>query len=216
MNLQVVDSLGEPVGRHWQRLQNARRGTFRVAAPLSGTPLPIYEWIVAHAREFDWNDVEFVLMDELVENGKYVSHEDPASYERFAEQHFLGPLGRDIPVIKPELENISLFDVEIDLLILAIGVEGNYANVMPGTLLQTGWQIAQLTPAFREVHTSANGAYESAEFREFGMSLGPQQVMSAKHVLVIASGGSKGPPSNKLRAFQRARGVAHKAPERGK
>jgi len=66
------------------------------------------------------------------------------------------------------------------------------ANVMPGIPERCGWLVAQLTPEFRQAHTQQNSpSYAGARFREYGMSLGPAQVLDADHVVVIASGAKK-------------------------
>lgn len=187
----IVSSLAEPVGTLWKKLQSkyTKEDLFFVSSPLSSTPLPIYKWIIQHADEFEnWDKVRFVLMDEQLEgeNGPftYVSINDPASYEGFAKQNFLNPLqektGIQIPIIKPEASQIEKFKTEIDLLVLAIGVKGNYANVMPGTPEETGWHIAKLLPEFSQYHESSS--YKGSRFRNYGMSLGPQQVLNAKNV----------------------------------
>ncbi len=196
-NVHIVDSLGQPVGELWQRLQGqylAEAGTFNVASPLSSTPLPVYGWLAEHREELDWDGVNFLLMDEQVEGAeppfRYIDMKDPASYERFAHAHLLDALQRDIPVLKPDLDNLETFKPQIHLLVLAVGVRGNYANVMPETPLNTSWHVTELIDEFRQVHTQ-RGAYAGATFRTHGMSLGPQQVLAAEHVVVIASGTAK-------------------------
>ena len=204
MKKEIATSLSEPVGALWKNLQaknTKEKGTFFVASPLSSTPLPIYQWIVDHASEFEnWDKVRFVLMDEMLEEGKppfsYVLVDDSASYEGFARRNFLNLLqdktGVNVGIVKPDAEKIEQFDTEIDLLILALGVKGNYANVMPETPEETGWHVAHLIPEFSQVHTKqGSSSYEGADFREYGMSLGPQQVLSAKNVIVIISGEKK-------------------------
>jgi 6-phosphogluconolactonase/glucosamine-6-phosphate isomerase/deaminase len=149
-------------------------------------------------------------MDEQVDGSSapftYANVEDAASYEGFALKHLLGPLaaetGITIPVVKPELDHIKKFATPLNLLILALGVDGNYANVMPGTELGTGWHVARLTPQFRTAHTGKGSlSYEGAQFREYGMSLGPQQVLTAKYVIVIISGEKKRDLTNRLLAY---------------
>lgn len=203
MKEHIVPSLAEPVGNLWKELQSkyTKDNNFLVASPLSSTPLPVYQWIIDNAEQFEnWYRVRFVLMDEMLEGENppfnYVPTDDPASYEGFAKRHLLEPISKKVTisteVIKPEASGIKGFDTEIDLLILAIGVKGNYANVMPGTTEETGWHIAHLTPEFRQTHTQQGSqSYEGANFREYGMSLGPQQVLSAKNVVVIISGDKK-------------------------
>lgn len=194
MKKEVVTSLAQPVGNLWKSLQNSSKSEFFVASPLSSTPIPIYKWIVEHASEFqNWDKVRFVLMDEMLENDQYVTLDDPASYENFARNRFLHPLkektGVDVPVLKPEIGKIGEFNQNIDLLVLALGVRGNYANVMPGAEIQKGWHISRLLPEFQHYHEGMG--YEGSKFREFGMSLGPLQVLLAKNVIVIISGERK-------------------------
>lgn len=200
----TVPLLAEPVGNLWKDLQEkyTKDGEFLVASPLSSTPLPIYEWIIEHAGEFKgWDRFKFVLMDEQVEadgsDFRYISSDDPASYEKFAQDKFLKPLSRRVSltknvVLKPDLQKMNEFKQPIDLLILALGTRGNYANVMPGDPEETGWYVTRLLDEFKQTHTQKGSqSYEGANFRDFGMSLGPQQVKDSKNVVVIISGEKK-------------------------
>jgi 6-phosphogluconolactonase/glucosamine-6-phosphate isomerase/deaminase len=206
LHIHTVPSLGEPVGTLWREVQAeyTQTGNFHVAAPLSGTPIPIYDWIVDNKMNFSsWDKASFVLMDEQVEGASppysYVDINDPASYEGFAKKKFLKPLGENVTLLKPDLGKLDDCNLQIDLLILALGIHGNYANVMPGTPIETGWHIARLTPEFKQVHTNAKSeSYSGASFREYGMSLGPQQVLQAKNVIVIISGQYKQTLTNQL------------------
>jgi len=214
MKQKVVSSLAESVGTLWRELQKqyTQQGNFFVASPLSSTPLPIYDWIIKNAHTFtNWEKTKFVLMDEMLEGEKhlfsYVPITDPASYEGFALKHFLNPLSEKVSVnkevIKPEITTIQSFKTPLDLLILALGMKGNYANVMPGMSEQTGWHISHLIPEFRQSHTQeGSSSYEGANFREYGMSLGPQQVLNAKHVIVIISGEKKRELGKKLLSYK--------------
>lgn len=209
----IVESLADPVGRIWKDLQNKSDGLFYVASPLSSTPLPIYQWIIDHANEFaQWNKMRFVLMDELVEKKNsgyaYISPDDTASYERFAKEKFLNPLQNKIStfkreVIKPDLTTISTFDTPLDLLILALGIEGNYANIMPGTALNTSWYIEILLPEYVTAHTQqGSNSFEGATFTNYGMSLGHQQVLQAKNIIVIISGEKKRDLTKELLSYK--------------
>lgn len=169
----IVESLAEPVGKLWCELQAqyTKEAIFYVVAPLSSTPLPIYDWVVKHKTDFTaWDKVRFVLMDEQVEGTKppfqYVAVDDSASYEGFARKHFIKPLNNKIEVVKPELNNLNSFEQSIDLLILALGPDGNYANVMPGTNAEIGWHIAKLSQSFKTLHTKADSqSYANASVR---------------------------------------------------
>lgn len=203
MKIHTVPSLAEPVGSKWKSLQDQynKDTAFHIASPLSSTPLPIYQWVVTNAQTFtNWGNVRFILMDEMLSDNhppfSYTSLEDSASYESFANRNFLTPLqqkiGISVPVMKPNLQKIHEFVPTIDLLILAMGIGGNYANVMSGTPLDTGWHIADLTPEYRESHTkSTSMSYADASFGRYGMSLGHQQVLAAKNICIIISGTHK-------------------------
>ena len=200
MKQTIVTSLAKPVGNLWRNLQKEfiNQGSFYVASPLSSTPLPIYEWIIKNAHTFsNWDKMKFVLMDEMLKGEKkpftYVPITDSASYEGFVRKHLLEPLRKKVKknfqIIKPEIDSIESFETPLDLLILALGIKGNYANAMPGTILENSWHIAHLIQEFRQVHTQkGSGSFDGANFREFGMSLGPQQVLHAKNIIVIISG----------------------------
>jgi glucosamine-6-phosphate deaminase len=190
------------VGEFWRNLQSTTRDEFFVSCPLSSTPLPLYNWIAENASSFtNWDKVKFLLMDEQLEGStqfEYVSSEDTASYEKFARDKFLNRLPVSIPILKPDLERLENFDQMItshgglDLLVLAIGVKGHYAQVMPGTSIETGFHVTKLISELAQVHTQkGSSSYEGAHFREYGMSLGPKQVLEAKNIIVMITGESK-------------------------
>lgn len=202
--------MAEWVGTEWKNLQDRKvgEGKFLMAAPLSSSAVPIYDWVLQHAKSFQsWNHFRFILMDEQIEDGtplQYVSPEDDASYLRFAQRNFLDQLSSATRESLEEMlvvPTLSQFDDAnrllyanggFDLLILAVGVDGHYAQVMPGTDASEGFHIATLTSPFRSSHTGSDGhSYPGAKFRSRGMSLGPVQVISAKRVIVVVSGTHK-------------------------
>ena len=209
-SFKTPEQLASYVGEYWKDLQNKNDPTkqFLVASPLSSTPLVLYSWMIQNAQSLKhWSQFRFVLMDEQLEGNDpffYVPLTDTASYERFAREKFLDRLSNivDLPlsenILKPELDNLAYFDDVlsqqggIDLLILAIGVQGHYAQVMPGTTIDVGFHIPKLIPELAEIHTKVGSkSYEGASFRQYGMSLGPRQVLEAKHVIVMITGESK-------------------------
>jgi 6-phosphogluconolactonase/glucosamine-6-phosphate isomerase/deaminase len=212
-NLQIVKSLAEPIGTLWKELQEkyTAKGNFYVAAPLSSTPLPIYRWLVKHAKQIkNWDRIRFVLMDELVINkGKYLASNNPASYEKFAKQNLINPLENKVGLsrkvlIKPPIKKLNTFKVPLNLLILALGVSGNYANVMPGTSFKKGWHIEKLSPDFIKAHTKKSSkSYAGTKFTKFGMSLGPQQLLKADNIVVIVSGKQKREVTKKLLSYSK-------------
>ncbi|HSW87976.1 MAG TPA: 6-phosphogluconolactonase [Candidatus Saccharimonadales bacterium] len=206
----IVESLGEPVGKIWKQLQthHTSDGEFLVASPLSRTPLPIYAWLLENAQTIPhWDKVKFVFMDEQVgeANGKqqYLSVDNPASFEGFARKHFLHPLSEKVSIpegemiLKPDLEDFPAFDEKLekhgglDLLILAIGEEGHYALVMPGTPFEEGYHATHISPKVVTQHVGKSGPYQGSSFGNQGISLGPKQVVGAKNIVVIISGENK-------------------------
>lgn len=209
-NFHIVDSLAESVGTIWKDLQTqyTQHGEFLVASPLSRTPLPIYQWLLQNAQTIPrWEKFRFVFMDDQIKeiNGKrrYVPIDDPASLEGFGRKHLLHPLSVQVSVpeeqmiLKPNLENFAAFDAlldkhnGLDLLVLAIGEEGHYALVMPGTPIERGYHASHVTPKVITQHVEKGGPFEGSNFSERGMSLGPKQVLGAKNVVIIISGENK-------------------------
>lgn len=204
------EELAVYVGSLWRTLQAAytKTGLFFVSSPLSSTPLPLYTWVINHSKEFEnWSRFQFVLMDEQVEQNHdyhYVPLSDAACYERFAREKFLDPLqaytniDTEQILLKPYLNDLNHFSKMleehkgIDLLILAIGTKGHYAQVMPGTPLETDFHIARLIPQLAQTHTrKGSQTYKGAQFSSYGMSLGPKQVVTAKNIILMITGSNK-------------------------
>lgn len=197
--------MAEYVGLHWCQLQSdsSTLKDFIVSSPLSSTPLPIYRWVISNFTKFgSWDRFKFLLMDEQIEDGpdlSYVKLTDAASYEAFARNNFLNSLSELVrrPVeemlVKPSLYNLAAMNDEIiDLLILAFGEDGHYAQAMPGTDISVGFHVAELSALLTTMHTASSSlSFPKAHFRKTGMSIGPQQVLGAKQVFVIASGNAK-------------------------
>jgi len=209
MRKDIVPSLGEPVGNLWKDLQTkyTESGEFWVFSPISNTPLPVYEWIKSHAKEIPhWDRFFKGLMDEqakqTAEGLIYVDKSDPASFEGKIRTILLDPLEETtgVPlrdhVLKPDLNDLKAFDKKIeehggiDLLILAIGEGGHYAQVMPGTPIETGFHVTELLGDYKDRHQQT-GIFSGSEFQRYGMSLGHQQLLGAKKVVIIISGEKK-------------------------
>lgn len=166
---QTSKELAEFLGSKWKELQekHGRNGVFLVSSPLSSTPIPLYDWLVRNADSIShWDKMKFVLMDEQVDQTRvtYIPRDDSASYERFAREKLLDRLKHKIGepnrvIVKPDLKDLSKLDKEIeahggiDLLVLAIGAKGHYAQVMPTTPTETGFHVARLIPEFITAHT---------------------------------------------------------------
>lgn len=204
-----IDALAEAAGEIWLSMQTAAQTSeFWLASPLSNTPRALYAWVIRECRRFqNWEKFRFVMMDEQLLNTEapeYVPADHPASFIAFARRELLNPLRAlgvplsSDPVIIPELSELARFDAVvtgrkgIDLLVLAVGLDGHYAQVMPGTRLNVGYHVANLPGEYIDSHTrTPAGAFFGTQFSPRGMSLGPQQVLGAQRVLVILSGATK-------------------------
>jgi 6-phosphogluconolactonase/glucosamine-6-phosphate isomerase/deaminase len=205
----VVEDLAGSVGQLWRDLQNKnKQKTFFVAAPISNTPYPLYQWVIKNANDFyHWENFQFLLMDDQVIEAKnghfsYIPLSNAANFENKIKEMFLGPLEEKIAfpvsksVLKPDLQDLSSFDTEltqhqgIDLLILAIGEGGHYAQVMPSTKETVGFHISELMESYKKRHETS-GSFKDSQFQKSGMSLGPRQVLEAKNVIVIVNGERK-------------------------
>jgi 6-phosphogluconolactonase/glucosamine-6-phosphate isomerase/deaminase len=63
---------------------------------------------------------------------------------------------------------------------------------MPGTPFETGWYIEKLLAEYITAHTAKESkSFAGTTFSEYGMSLGHQQVLQAKHIVAIISGEKK-------------------------
>jgi glucosamine-6-phosphate deaminase len=202
--------LSEYVGNLWLELQNkiTKKKNFLFTAPASSTPLDLYEWILSNTEKFEnWDKAKFVMSDEQLKDEmatRYVSEEDETSYLKFLKEKFFNKLEEktdfriDDEYIYPLLDRLNEFDKKIsaagniDLAIIAVGVRGHYAHVMPGTEENIGYHKTRLMNEFRQVHTNIQSqSYPGVEFRELGMSFGPKQLRAAKKIVVMISGERK-------------------------
>jgi 6-phosphogluconolactonase/glucosamine-6-phosphate isomerase/deaminase len=202
--------LAEFVGTQWRDYQNntSPNAPFIVSSPLSSTPKPLYRWVIENSARFsNWSQFRFLIMDEQFAVGiehTYVESSAPTSFVRFARTELIDPLSsrasveHEHSIILPNLDQLSQVDVSlsdhggIDLLILAVGLDGHYAQVMPGTPLTTGYHVAKLSKELSAGHTyEPSSPFFGHAMSEYGMSLGPMQVLQAKAVYVLITGEQK-------------------------
>jgi glucosamine-6-phosphate deaminase len=76
-----------------------------------------------------------------------------------------------------------------DLVVLGIGVNGHIAFNEPGTPFGSRARRARLADATRRAYAPAFGSFEATP--EFGLTLGIADIVSAREVLLLASGAAK-------------------------
>src|SRR6185369_4227754 len=139
---QVVKNIAEK----WKQAQAKSHGQFLMASPLSSTPLPLYDYVAANAKSFtNWENFCFVMMDEMCDGElnalSYIAENDLANYTSFAWKNLIEPLEAQVRVnLKTYLPPINHLEEGdeflshyhgLDLLILAIGENGHFAQVTP-------------------------------------------------------------------------------------
>lgn len=77
----------------------------------------------------------------------------------------------------------------LDLCVLGIGVNGHIAFNEPGSPANAPARAVELTPESRAAHAAAFGGVDAVPLR--GMTLGVADILAARAILVLASGGGK-------------------------
>ena len=163
------------------------------------TPTGLYrEWVLArYSLGIAMNKLHFCHLDEYL--GLESDH--PESMAAILRQQLIQPLG-----IKPErihympgsasdpqqacqdYENLIQSLGGLDLQILGIGQNGHIAFNEPGTPFNQQTHVTPLSPSTRK----ANASYFSGgQTPEQAMTLGPATIMSARRILLLASGSNK-------------------------
>jgi glucosamine-6-phosphate isomerase len=170
-----------------------------ICLPSGDTPTATLRRLVEAARNgrVDFSQCKFVGLDEWVGMDK----NDPGSCQHYVYQHFFDQI--DIPAA-----NIIFFDAKstdldgeckkvndfllkhgpLDLLLVGVGLNGHIGLNEPGEPSTHRAHVVQLEKSTKEV---AKKYFQETKKLEKGITLGLQQVMDAKTVLVIANGKKK-------------------------
>jgi glucosamine-6-phosphate deaminase len=182
-----------------QRILN-EKGKAVILIPTGGTYLNsggFYEILIKEYKDkVDWNKVIFMNLDEYIG----ISPADSRSYNY--------RLTRVLQALGVREENIFLFDGSkdprqqceerekliqelggIDIALLGIGRNGHIAFNEPGSSRDSLTRVVELTPATRE----QNGPYWGGEDRvpTYAITVGIKTILSARSVILLASGESK-------------------------
>ena len=195
----------------------SRQGAKRVVSAIAGkpdlllcaaggaTPLRTYQLLAEHyTREPEaFRSLRVVKLDEW--GG--IAMDDPGSCENQLRTHLLSPLGvsddrylgfNSNPVDPTaECERVRhrlASEGPIDLCVLGLGTNGHVAMNEPAASLPPAAHVARLTEA-----TLAHSMLAKARSKPgFGLTLGLQEILASREILLLVSGASKREPLRRL------------------
>lgn len=187
------DALSQAAARLFQVQLTANPGLV-VGLPTGGTPLGFYRQVVE--RQLDLSHSTAFNLDEYVG----LSPDHPQSYASYMRENLL----RHLPVGAWHIPNGQAADLEaecqryeaaisaaggLDLVFLGIGHNGHIGFNEPGTPLDARTRVVRLTETTR----AANARFfpSPAEVPTQAISMGIKTILSARQVVLLASGRGK-------------------------
>lgn len=175
-----------------------RKRTLKICAATGNSPTRMYGLLVQayQDRPEIFNGLHILKLDEW--GGLAADH--PGSCEYYLRQHLLEPLkipsGRYTGFIpnpkNPEnecerVQHIMENGEPIDLCILGLGKNGHIGFNEPADMLQPFCHVAQLSE-----ESKGHGMVENVDQKpEYGMTLGMQNILAAKRILLLICGTGK-------------------------
>jgi glucosamine-6-phosphate deaminase len=171
-----------------------------LAVPTGKTPLGLYAELVrrSHERTVNLTQARIFNLDEYCG----LSRADPHSYAAFLHQHLIAPLKlapERVRLLRGDAANLEAecrdYDAAlsqsggIDLCILGLGANGHIAFNEPDSSWNQRTHIVQLSQSTRASH--ANHAAGPWQIPTRGMTLGIQNLLEARHVLLLIAGAHK-------------------------
>lgn len=197
---EAPDSLGDLAGDAIAKLLN-RKPDAVLGLATGSSPLPIYQNLISRYRAGDisFAQARAFTLDEYVglepehpERYAYVIRREFTSHVDFADDavHGLNGLAEDISSACAEYEEAIASAGGVDLQILGIGTDGHIGFNEPGSSLASRTRIKTLTTQTR---------VDNARFFDDDLDQVPNQcltqglgtIMEARHVILVATGGSK-------------------------
>lgn len=198
MNIQTFESekaLAEAASRHIiETIQ--QQPNLLLCTATGSTPTLSYQHVVAQREQFPHDQLRIFKLDEW--GGIPIEH--PGTCESYLHQHLLQPLNisseryfsfQSNPP-DPEQECKRMHQIlqregPIDLCILGIGVNGHLAFNEPGDFLHPHCHVAKLSSSSLQ-HQMAKDM-QGAQL--YGLTLGMQDILASKAILLLISGQSK-------------------------
>jgi galactosamine-6-phosphate isomerase len=201
MHMEIVkdySALSEYAGRLLlEAMRETPRGLFCLAA--GDTPRGAYDILARRLREesVDTSECDFVGLDEWVG----LSGGDQGGCRTFLDETLFGPLrisGSRVAFFDGKAQDLegecARIDSRIeaggplDFVVLGIGMNGHLGFNEPGTPLGVNCHVVKLDATTRSIGSKYFHARESPGL---GLTVGLGQLLAAKRILALASGGSK-------------------------
>ncbi len=172
-----------------------------MALPTGATPVPFYRALVARHRagRADFSRASAFTMDELLG----LPRDHPGSYRAYLGDHLfryvnLSPdrmhlfdgSAADWRAEARRIERTLADRGGLDLAIVGIGANGHIAFNEPAPALTARTHRARLAPASRRAHAGPFG-HRVRDVPAHALSMGIGTILSARHVLLIATGAHK-------------------------
>ena len=187
------------------------RPTLTLGLPTGSTALPVYAALIESFRagRVDFAKCQIFAVDEYLDLGP----DDPRSYAYFLRQHLLRHI--DFPMEQFHIPDGRTIDPDreawlfakrlsshggFDVLFLGLGRNGHLAFNEPGTLSDARTRPVRLDPT--TLH--ANSRFFNAEVEQptEAITIGLAEIMSARQVIVAATGSTKAPAVTALRGSE--------------
>ncbi|WP_093314209.1 glucosamine-6-phosphate deaminase [Tindallia californiensis] len=182
-----------------QEFQDNPAGTFGFAT--GSTPIGFYQRILEdHALyQTDYSNIKTFNLDEYVG----LDEHQPQSYHHFMRHQLFNPLGigrEQVHIPKGNAEDLQkectryeslLSSNPIDLQILGIGENGHIGFNEPGTTFESGVHITTLKESTRQANSRFFDSIHEVPTQ--AITMGIQNILHAKKILVLVSGSSKAP-----------------------
>ncbi|MEX2246527.1 MAG: glucosamine-6-phosphate deaminase [Dehalococcoidia bacterium] len=198
MRVVTVRDAGEVASRAAGIIAGVVRGkpAVRLGLPTGATPIGAYAELARLAADggADFSRATGYAIDEFVCG----EGEGPGTNAAYYRQHLRLPLGGlhapDASAADPEAHIRAYAEGVregggLDLCVLGVGVNGHIAFNEPGAERDARARVVELTETTRTAHAAAFGGIERVPRR--GMTLGVAEILEARALLVLATGGQK-------------------------
>jgi len=171
-----------------------------VALPTGQTPLALYQELTAECQQGETSFQQLIVFN--LDNYVALAKDHPASYERYMQENFFSLV--DVPKANSYMPDGQAPDLDwvcddyeralqevggLDLAILGLGLNGHLAFNEPGTPVASLTHVVDLSPSTRQAN--AVGFKDIEEVPRQAITMGLGTILSAKQIILLASGDSK-------------------------
>lgn len=183
----------------WIAARLAAKPDLRIALPTGHTPMLMYERLAAITRQrgLRWGRAQVFLLDEYLGLGA----DDPGSFRRYMEEHFLSRLDErprvdaldglaPDPAAECARYEAAIRDGGLDLAVLGLGRNGHIGFNEPGSSFDSRTRVVPLTPQTRRANAPDFGG-DPAAVPARALTVGIATILESREVLVLVAGAAK-------------------------